>query len=62
MVIGLIVYLALSLLAALVIFPALTVGSRADRWIDITVHQLSERQLSGTFTAGDERERDAIAR
>jgi hypothetical protein len=32
MVIGLTVYLALSLLAALVIFPALILGSRADRW------------------------------
>jgi len=34
MVIGLTVYLGLSLLAALVIFPALILGSRADRWID----------------------------
>jgi hypothetical protein len=31
MAIGLTVYLALSLLAALVIFPALILGSRADR-------------------------------
>jgi hypothetical protein len=59
MVIGLTVYLALSLLAALVIFPALILGSRADRWIDIAVDQLSERQLSGTLASGDERERAA---
>jgi hypothetical protein len=36
MVIALTVYLALSLLAALVIFPALILGSRADRWIAST--------------------------
>lgn len=60
MVIGLTVYLALSLLAALVIFPALILGSRADHWIDIAVHQLSERQLSGTLPSGDERERAAM--
>ena len=60
MVIALIVYLALSLLAALVIFPALILGSRADRWIDIAVHQLSERQLSGTLPSGDERGRAAL--
>jgi hypothetical protein len=36
MVIGFTVYLAASLLAALVIFPALILGSRADRWIDST--------------------------
>ena len=35
MVIGLTVYLALSLLAALVIFPALILGSRADRCNDL---------------------------
>jgi hypothetical protein len=34
MAIALTVYFALSLLAALVIFPALILGSRADRWID----------------------------
>jgi hypothetical protein len=62
MVIGVTVYVALSLLAALVIFSALILGSRADRWIDIAVHQLSECQLGGTLTSGDERERDAIAR
>jgi len=44
MTIGLTVYLALSLLAALVIFSALVLASRADRWIDIAVHQSSERQ------------------
>jgi len=36
MVIGLTAYLALSLVAALVIFPALILGSRADRRIDST--------------------------
>jgi hypothetical protein len=60
LVIALTVYVALSLLAALVIFPALIVGSRADRWIDIAVHQLSERQLSGTVRSGDEREHAAM--
>ena len=35
MVIALTVYLALSLLAALVIFPALILGSRADRWMNM---------------------------
>jgi hypothetical protein len=54
MAIALTVYFALSLLAALVIFPALVVGSRADRRMDIAVHQLSERQLSETFRSGDD--------
>jgi hypothetical protein len=49
MVIALTVYLALSLLAALVIFPALILGSRADRWMNMAVQQLSERQLSRTL-------------
>jgi hypothetical protein len=31
-IIGLTVYLSLSLVAALVIFPALILGSRADHW------------------------------
>jgi hypothetical protein len=43
MVIALTVYFALSLLAALVIFPALILGSRADNWMDIAIQQLSER-------------------
>ena len=60
MVIGLTVYLALSLLAALIVFTALILGSRADRWIDIAVHQLSERQLSGTLPSGDECGRAAL--
>jgi len=60
MVIALTVYLALSLLAALVIFPALILGSRSDRSIDIAVHQLSGRQLSGTLPSGDEGERAAM--
>jgi len=60
MVIGLTAYLALSLLAALVIFPALVLGSRADRLTDPAVQQLSERQQSGAFPSGDERERAAM--
>jgi hypothetical protein len=54
MAIALTAYFALSLLAALVIFPALVVGSRADRRMDIAVHQLSERQLSETFSSADD--------
>jgi hypothetical protein len=60
MVIALTVYLALSLLAALVIFPVLILGSRADREMDIAVQQLSERQLRQDFRSGDERERAAM--
>ena len=56
MVIALTVYLAVSLLAALVIFPALILGSRADREMDIAIQQLSERQLRQDFRSGDERE------
>jgi hypothetical protein len=60
MVIALTVYLALTLLAALVIFPVLILGSRADREMDIAVQQLSERQLRQDFRSGDERERAAM--
>jgi hypothetical protein len=58
MVVALTVYFALSLLVALVIFPALILGSRADRWMDLAVQQLSERQLSQGLS-GDECERAA---
>jgi hypothetical protein len=57
MVIALTVYFAISLLAAFVIFPALILGSRADRWMDVAAQQLSEGQLSRTVPSGDERER-----
>jgi hypothetical protein len=60
MVIALTVYLALSLLAGLVIFPVLILGSRADREMDIAIQQLSERQLRQDFRSGDERERAAM--
>jgi hypothetical protein len=60
MVIALTVYLALSLLAALVIFPVLILGSRADREMDIAVQQLSERQVRQDFRSGDEREHAAM--
>jgi hypothetical protein len=60
MVIALTVYLALSLLAALVVFPVLILGSRADREMDIAIQQLSERQLRQDFRSGDERERAAM--
>jgi hypothetical protein len=60
MVIALTVYLAVSLLAALVIFPVLILGSRADREMDIAIQQLSERQLRQDFRSGDERERAAM--
>jgi hypothetical protein len=60
MVIAFTVYLALLLLAALVIFPVLILGSRADREMDIAVQQLSERQLRQDFRSGDERERAAM--
>jgi hypothetical protein len=59
-VIGLTVYFALSLLAAIVGFSASILGSRADRWTDAAVQQMSERQLSGTFLSGDERERAGV--
>jgi hypothetical protein len=59
-VIGLTVYLALSLLAAIVGFSASILGSRADRWTDAAVQQMSERQLSGTYLSGDERERAGV--
>jgi hypothetical protein len=52
--------LALSLLAALVVFPVLILGSRADREMDIAIQQLSERQLRQDFRSGDERERAAM--
>jgi hypothetical protein len=60
MVIALTVYLALSLLAALVVFPVLILGSRADREMDIAVQQLSECQLRQDFRSGDELERAAM--
>jgi hypothetical protein len=60
MVIAFTVYLALLLLAALVIFPVLILGSRADREMDIAIQQLSERQLRQDFRSGDERERAAM--
>jgi hypothetical protein len=60
MVIALTVYLAVSLLAALVIFPVLILGSRADREMDIAVQQLSECQLRQDFRSGDELERAAM--
>jgi hypothetical protein len=60
MVIALTVYLALTLLAALVIFPVLILGSRADREMDIAVQQLSECQLRQDFRSGDELERAAM--
>jgi hypothetical protein len=60
MVIALTVYLALLLLAALVVFPVLILGSRADREMDIAIQQLSERQLRQDFRSGDERERAAM--
>jgi hypothetical protein len=59
-VIGLTVYFALSLLAAIVGFSASVLGSRADRWTDAAVQQMSERQLSGTYLSGDERERAGV--
>jgi hypothetical protein len=46
MVIGLTAYFALSLLAALIVFTALILGSRADRLDDAAVQQLFERQQS----------------
>jgi hypothetical protein len=52
--------LALSLLAALVVFPVLILGSRADREMDIAVQQLSECQLRQDFRSGDELERAAM--
>jgi hypothetical protein len=61
MVIGLAVYFALSLLATIVGFSASILGSRADRWMETAVHQMSERQLSGTYRSGDERERAAVS-
>jgi hypothetical protein len=60
MVIALTVYLALLLLAALVVFPVLILGSRADREMDIAVQQLSECQLRQDFRSGDELERAAM--
>jgi len=57
MAIGLTVYFGLSLLATIVGFSASILGSRADRWVDASVHHMSERQLSGTYSSGDERER-----
>ena len=60
MVIGLTVYFALSLLATIVGFSALVLGSRADRWTDTAVQQMIERQLIGTSLSDDERERVAI--
>jgi hypothetical protein len=59
-VIGLTVYFALSLLAAIVGFSASILGSRADRWTDAAAQQMSERQLSGTYLSGDERERAGV--
>jgi hypothetical protein len=59
-VIGLTVYFALSLLAAIVGFSASILGSRADRWTDAAVQQMSERELSGTYLSGDERERAGV--
>jgi hypothetical protein len=59
-VIGLTVYFALSLLAAIVGFSASILGSRADRWTDAAVQQMSERQLSGAYLSGDERERAGV--
>jgi hypothetical protein len=59
-VIGLTVYFALSLLAAIVGFSASILGSRADRWTDAAVQQMSERQFSGTYLSGDERERAGV--
>jgi sensor domain CHASE-containing protein len=44
MVLVLTVYFALSLLAALVVFAALILGSRTDRLDDAAVRQLFERQ------------------
>jgi hypothetical protein len=61
MVIGLTVYFALSLLATIVGFSASILGSRADRWTEAAVQQMSERQLSGTYPSGDERERAAVS-
>ena len=62
MVIGLTVYFVLSLLATIVGFSALILGSRADRWMDATVQQMSERQSIGTPPSGDERECAAVRR
>jgi hypothetical protein len=61
MVIGLTVYFALSLLATIVGFSASILGSRADRWTEAAVQQMSERQLSGTYPSGDECERAAVS-
>lgn len=60
MVIGLTVYFALSLLATIVCFSALILGSRADRWTETAVQQMFERQLIGTSPSDDEHERVAI--
>ncbi len=60
MVIGLTIYIALSLLATIVGFSASILGSRADRWTDAAVQQMFERQLSGTYLSDDERERVGV--
>ena len=56
MVIGLTVYLALSLLAALVIFPTLILGSRADRWNTQSRPAVVRASIEQSLPSGDERE------
>jgi hypothetical protein len=46
MVIGLVIFFALSLLGTLVVFSALILGSRADRLIDAAVFERSERRAA----------------